>query len=149
MALDDMTYFSSLLQNLLEEDQADQVGSKKSPEKEKQHTPPSISAKTSLPPSNVQLSSSSSHESRSVEETVISSNSETKMTATESISKAAISEIVVTVPQEVVWKEEVCRFPSFDLIGKQPYYKNLCYAYHVCSFFHASKVCKDNSTNGV
>ena len=68
-----------------------------------------MSSKTtaSVPPADVNLSSTSSHESHSVQETIISSNSETKITATETISKAAISEIVVTVPQEVVWKEEV------------------------------------------
>merc|ERR1712142_762801 len=53
------------------------------------------------------FSSTSSHESHSVKATTSSSNSETtRATTTETFSKAAISEIVVTVPQEVVWKEE-------------------------------------------
>jgi len=98
--------------NLVEDDQGDKPERQKSPSKEKQATPPmmtsAMSSKTtaSVPPSDVNLSSTSSHESHSVQETIISSNSETKITATETISKAAISEIVVTVPQEVVWKEE-------------------------------------------
>ena len=82
----------------------------KSPSKEKQSTPSKTRTSTEAPVAN--FSSTSSHESHSLKATTTNSNSETtKVTTTETFSKAAISEIVVTVPQEVVWKEEVrCPF---------------------------------------
>jgi len=62
--------------------------------------------KTGHSPSPRKESLQSSHGSQSVQETTFSTSSESRVTKTETISKAAISEIVVTVPQEVVWKEE-------------------------------------------
>jgi len=81
--------------NLFEED------AKGAPGVDTNTSPSSVSTEEST----AATSSKSSHKNQSIKESITSST-ETKMSATETISKAAISEIVVTVPQEVVWKEE-------------------------------------------
>ena len=93
-------------QNLLDEESNGAIDTKTSGV-EHRDAPKTASQPSQRNTSSEKFSSHSSHESQSVKETTFSTSSESRVSTTETISKAAISEIVVTVPQEVVWKEEV------------------------------------------